>query len=108
MPAPGWFEPRSAKLAEDLVGSALRSRRTFPEAALKLYGIYELQTLEEVLRNEQPDAIMTVAKAIRDKAGLPDEGDDFGFLSDYYAALCARLEAGPDGRPTAREQIRIE
>ena len=83
-----------AALSEDLVGSAHRSRRTFPESALSLYGIYELQTLEEVLRNEQPDAIVTVARTIREKAGLPDDGDDYGFLSDYYAALCARLEAG--------------
>jgi uncharacterized RDD family membrane protein YckC len=82
------------KLTEDLVGSAYRPRRTFPESALKLYGIYELQTLEQVLRNEQADAVMTVARTIRDKAGLPDDGDDYGFLSDYYAALCARLEAG--------------
>ena len=83
-----------SKLSEDLVGAGQRQRRTFPEAALKLYGIYELQTLEEVLRQEQPDAIMTVARTIRTKAGLPDDGDDYGFLSDYYAALCARLEAG--------------
>jgi uncharacterized RDD family membrane protein YckC len=82
------------KLAEDLVGSGFRARRTFPEAALGLYGIYELQTLEQVLRNEQPDAVATVARTIREKAGLPDEGDDYGFLSDYYAALCVRLEAG--------------
>jgi len=82
------------KLTEDLVGSAYRPRRTFPESALKLYGIYELQTLEQVLRNEQADAVMTVARTIRDKAGLPDDGDDYSFLSDYYAALCARLEAG--------------
>ena len=47
-----------------------------------------------MLRNEQPDAIMTVARTIRAKGGLPDDGDDYGFLSDYYAALCARLEAG--------------
>jgi uncharacterized RDD family membrane protein YckC len=83
-----------AALSEDLVGSAYRPRRTFPEAALSLYGIYELQTLEEVLRNEQPDAVTTVARTIREKAGLSDDGDDYGFLSDYYAALCARLEAG--------------
>ena len=82
------------KLAEDLVGSGHRARRTFPEAALGLYGIYELQTLEQVLRNEQPDAVATVARTIREKAGLPDDGDDYGFLSDYYAALCIRLEAG--------------
>jgi len=83
-----------AKLTHDLVGSGYRPRRTFPEHALKLYGIYELQTLEQVLRNEQSDAIVTVARTIRDKASLPDDGDDYGFLSDYYAALCARLEAG--------------
>jgi hypothetical protein len=47
-----------------------------------------------VLRNENPEAIATVARTIRAKAGLPDDGDDFGFLSDYYAALCAHLEAG--------------
>ena len=35
---------------------------------------------------------MTVAAAIRRKADLPDDHDDYGFLSDYYAALCARLE----------------
>lgn len=81
-------------LSADLVGSAYEPRRTFPPAALELYGIYELQTLEEVLRNENPDAIITVARTIRAKADLPDDGDDYGFLADYYAALCAHLEAG--------------
>jgi hypothetical protein len=74
------------------VGSGYKARRTFSEAALGLYGIYELQTLEEVLRNEQPDAVATVARTIRTKAGIADDGDDYGFLSDYYAALCVRLE----------------
>ena len=69
------------------------ARRTFSPAALNLYGIYELQTLEEVLRNEQPDAVATVAWTIRDKAGIADDGDDYGFLADYYAALCAHLES---------------
>ena len=54
----------------------------------------ELQTLEEVLRGGREDAIATVARTIRDKAGIADDGDDYGFLSDYYAALCARLEGG--------------
>lgn len=87
-------EAGKAGLSADLVGSSYRPRRTFPPAALDLYGIYELQTLEEVLRNENPDAIVTVAGTIRRKAGLPDDGDDYGFLSDYYAALCVHLEAG--------------
>ncbi|HEV8406307.1 MAG TPA: RDD family protein [Sphingomicrobium sp.] len=80
-------------LSADIVGSSYRARRTFPAAALDLYGVYELQTLEDVLRNEVPDAIATVARTIRAKAGLPDDGDDYGFLADYYAALCAHLEA---------------
>jgi uncharacterized RDD family membrane protein YckC len=92
----GTWVVRSEKtrLSVDLVGSTPRQRRTFPEAALDLYGIYELQKLEAVLRDEQPEAIVAVADAIRTKAGLPSDGDDYGFLADYYAALCVRLEAG--------------
>ena len=81
-----------AKLSDDLVGSAYHPRRSFPRAALELYGVYELQTLEEVLRNENTGAIATVAQTIRAKAGIPSDGDDYGFLADYYAALCAHLE----------------
>jgi hypothetical protein len=83
-----------ASLGADLVHGAERPRRTFTAAALNLYGVYELQTLEDVLRGGRDDAIATVARAIRDKARLDDDGDDYGFLSDYYAALCARLEGG--------------
>lgn len=83
------------RLATDLTAvEAERPRRTFSEAALDLYGIYELQTLEDVLRKGREDAVATVAAAIRTKAGIADDGDDRGFLSDYYAALCARLERG--------------
>ena len=82
-----------AQLSTDLVGASYQPRRTFPPAALELYGVYELQTLEEVLRNENPGAIVTVARMIRSKADMPDDGDDFGFLSDYYTALCGHLEA---------------
>ena len=92
----GTWVVRTAKagLSADLVGIGSTRRRVFSEAALGLYGIYELQTLEEVLRNERPEAIETVARMIRQKAGIIDDGDDYGFLADYYAALCARLEAG--------------
>lgn len=80
-------------LAEDLVGVVTtRQRRTFPKEALDVYGIYELQTLEDVLRKGSDDALVIVAASIRAKTGLPDDGDVYGFLSDYYAALCARLE----------------
>lgn len=81
-----------AKLSDDLVGPSRRSRRSFSRAALDLYGVYELQTLEEVLRNEDPASIITVAQMIRGKADIADDGDDYGFLSDYYSALCEHLE----------------
>ena len=84
-----------ATLGADLVADRVpQHRRTFSDAALNLYGIYELQTLEDVLRKGQEDAIATVAASIRRKAGIADDGDDAGFLFDYYAALCARLERG--------------
>ena len=43
-----------AQLSTDLVGASYQPRRTFPPAALELYGVYELQTLEEVLREREP------------------------------------------------------
>ena len=81
-------------LEVDLVGQSGQPRRSFSDATLGHYGVYELQTLEEVLRNGNDESIATVAHAIRHKAGIADDGDDHGFLSDYYAALCSRLEAG--------------
>jgi uncharacterized RDD family membrane protein YckC len=81
-------------LSPDLVSPSAPRRRVFSDKVLSLYGIYELQMLEEVLRLEQVQAIATVARTIRAKADIPDDGDDYGFLADYYAALCARLESG--------------
>jgi uncharacterized RDD family membrane protein YckC len=83
-----------SKLGADLVAPVERQRRVFTDAALNLYGVYELQTLEDVLRGGREDAVATVAWSIRNKAGLPDDGYDYEFLSDYYAALCNRLERG--------------
>ena len=82
------------KLSPDLISSARVARRNFSDAQLSLYGIYELQTIEEVLRMENSDSVATAARAIRAKGGIADDGDDYGFLSDYYAALCAKLESG--------------
>lgn len=81
-------------LGYDLVAASERQRRVFGDAALDLYGVFELQTLEDVLRNGRDDAIATVAATIRRKAGIPYDPDDREFLSDYYTALCARLERG--------------
>lgn len=84
---------QKAALSYDLVGVSYRPVRSFSREALALYGVYELQTLEKVLRNEDSSAIETVAKTIRDKTGVRDDGDHFAFLTDYYAALCSHLES---------------
>ncbi len=47
-----------------------------------------------MLRGGRPSAVATVAATIRRKANIADDGDDLGFLTDYYLALCARLESG--------------
>lgn len=81
--------------AADFLSAEPGPRRRFSEGALELYGVYELQTLEDVIRHGRDDAIATVAATIRRKAGIAEEdGDDRGFLVDYYAALCERLERG--------------
>jgi hypothetical protein len=67
----------------------------FTEAQLDVYGVYELQTLERVLRDGHGEAVATVAHAIRTKIGLPDQyGDDYAFLLAYYDAIRARMERG--------------
>ena len=67
----------------------------FGEAELAIYGEYELQTLEKVLREDRPDAIASVHEAICRKIGWnPGAGDERAFLEAYYAQLRARLERG--------------
>jgi uncharacterized RDD family membrane protein YckC len=80
-------------LGADLGSVREGERHSFSEAALNLYGVYELQTLEDVLRTGSEDAVALVAQAIRNKAQIADTGEDRAFLQDYYAALCVRLEA---------------
>ena len=66
----------------------------FGEAELAIYGEYELQTLERVLREDRPEALVAVAEAICRKIGWsPGEGDERAFLDAYYTQLRARLEA---------------
>ena len=66
----------------------------FTEAQLDVYGVYELQTLEQVLREDHPEAIASVADTIRGKIGAPDQGFDRDFLVAYYDASRARMERG--------------
>ncbi|WP_126175475.1 RDD family protein [Tsuneonella rigui] len=67
----------------------------FSEKELAVYGEYELQTLERVLREGRPEAIASVHEAICRKIGWnPGAGDERAFLEAYYAQLRARLEGG--------------
>jgi len=68
----------------------------FSDEELAVYGEYELQTLERVLRENRAEALAAVHEAIRRKIGRPAvAGDDpRGFLEAYYTQLRARLESG--------------
>jgi uncharacterized RDD family membrane protein YckC len=67
---------------------------SFTDEQLAAYGVYELQTLEQVLRLRNPDAMATVAATISGKIGAEYWGSDEDFLSAYYEALRQRLERG--------------
>ncbi|MBV9883820.1 MAG: RDD family protein [Sphingomonadaceae bacterium] len=85
------------KLEVDLLDTEAPAapRYTFTEAQLDVYGVYELQTLERVLREANPEALGTVAHVIRNKIGLGDQyGDEHEFLLCYYDAIRARMERG--------------
>lgn len=66
----------------------------FTTEQLDAYGVYELQTLEGVLRLAQPETMRVVAETIRNKIGYWGPGDDWEFLSAYYAAARAHMERG--------------
>ncbi|GGB65438.1 RDD family protein [Blastomonas aquatica] len=70
-------------------------RYRFGERELSVYGEYELQMLEQVLRTANPDALETVAATICAKIGWSAPvGDEQAFLEAYYTQLRARLERG--------------
>lgn len=69
----------------------------FSDAQLDIYGVFELQTLERVLRQEKDnDGVRgQIAERIRRKIGWgePEPGfDNDRFLAAFYAAQRARLE----------------
>jgi uncharacterized RDD family membrane protein YckC len=70
-------------------------RYRFGEAELSVYGEYELQMLERVLRENRPEGMQAVYETICGKIGWSaGNGDARAFLEAYYAALRQRLEAG--------------
>ncbi|HWV61545.1 MAG TPA: RDD family protein [Sphingopyxis sp.] len=80
------------KLDADIAVDAAGGAMMFTEAELAVYGIFELQELERVLRGRDPRAMREVADAIRAKIGRPVAEEDDVFLLSYYRQLKARLE----------------
>ncbi len=67
----------------------------FEDAELAVYGEFELQALERVLRENRAASIETVYQTIAGKIGRNDGwNDEKAFLEDYYTQLRARLESG--------------
>lgn len=97
------MQPRVA-LVPDLVdraaaaSSAPAADHAFSAAQLAIYGIYELQVLEGVLRTRPGDpahreVLRTVSGKVRAKIGYDREVvDDERFLREFYAAQRAHLE----------------
>lgn len=83
-----------AKLDSDITTDRDAAAMTFSDAELSVYGIYELQELERVLRTRDPRAMREVADTIRGKIGRPVAEEDDVFLLSYYRQLKARLERG--------------
>jgi hypothetical protein len=98
------LQDQSAHAVAPLPGQAPagRVRYEFTDAALDVYGIYELQVLEDVLRKGEEGtaegylAMDAVCEKIQRKIGwdVISSGrvDPGAFLRDFYAALRARLE----------------
>jgi len=88
-------EAERHKLQQAMSVAQRRAPAVYPfgEAELSVYGEHELQVLEGVLRQDNPQAQRQVMEAICHKIGWQaGEGDERAFLEAFYAALRARLE----------------
>jgi len=98
------FRPRAMLLpdvgATPVVSTATPGRKfSFTDAQLAVYGIYELQTLEGLLRKpeglERIQAMTAVADKVKTKIRWPKDDwyvDPELFLREFYVALRAHLE----------------
>ncbi len=87
-------QARRDKLGRDLTVAATADALRFTDAELGVYGEYELQQLERVLRTRDARSLADVAQAIRAKIGRTASESDEIFLEAYYRQLKARLERG--------------
>ena len=103
---PDLVENAVSPLGRDTIGATAPAaeKYAFTTQQLDFYGIYELQTLEAVLRRDDPHAAGTrreIAERIRKKIGWADEtggwdlkydGAVVEFLQAFYIAQRAQLE----------------
>ncbi len=84
---------RRAAMAADLATrSPAAGALLFSPADLGVYGVFELQELERVLRAGDARAIAAVADTIAGKIGRDAPWDGRAFLDAYYAQARARME----------------
>jgi uncharacterized RDD family membrane protein YckC len=77
------------------LSAATGAQYRFGDGELSVYGEFELQTLERVLRDGNSEALVAVASAICAKIGWDaGAGDERAFLEAFYSQLRARLESG--------------
>ena len=82
-------------LATRQADTAAEPAYRFGEEELSVYGEYELQSLERVLREGDDKTLEAVHQAIVRKIGWQaGSGDEREFLEAFYTALRARLEGG--------------
>lgn len=86
--------PKRKLSVDTLMSDSKPTGYVFTESQLDVYGIYELQTLEQVLRDDHAESIGSVAETIRNKIGYPHDGFDRDFLVAYYDAIRVRMERG--------------
>ena len=88
------IQTRPKKLDNDL-SLARPSSFTFTAAQLGAYGVYELDTLDGVIRRSDGPARQMVAQTIIDRIGWTSDVTDIdGFLTAYYTQLRTSLESG--------------
>lgn len=83
------------KIAADISTSQFAQTNEGPQFSpeeLAVYGVYELQELERVLRRGDQKTQMVVADTIRAKLGRPIVEPDLVFLVAYYKQARARME----------------
>ena len=84
-----------AELLGDMASDSTTASHGFTREQLSTYGVYELQTLESVLREARPEVMMEVAQRIATRIRHDEPiSNAERFLQAFYAALRTQLESG--------------